>query len=391
MNLPSNNVKIYLGKSADGQPVSASYADLLAQHLLVVGQTGSGKSTSLKQIISQLQEHDLTNIIFDPTGEYSQDLPNCITYTIGQDAFVDLANQDARRLLALWDLDWPDFLVEKLQSAIVSLRIQNMNYPNQAKTLTKLNLKISQYQTWQRKLALFGHDYPLHLLAEQLIQEFVVPLANEQADYSYLGQELDHRAIRHYWPQILALQELLGNPLCSRIFHLRQPNGQIIQYDLSFILSKFENTLNQKRSLVLNLSNLQSYPHIQQNVISLLMDQILYQRINSSCRRPVAIVIDEAHRYLPVNQPLAQSGIFDLLREGRKFGLSLLMSTQSSLDIPAQLRGEFHTWLVHNLQTKEEVEHLPSSTNLGQLKVGQAVLFRQNKQSQIINIQQFNR
>ncbi|MGY0220992.1 hypothetical protein ACW18Z_04775 [Limosilactobacillus fermentum] len=40
---------------------------------------------------------------------------------------------------------------------------------------------------------------------------------------------------------------------------------------------------------------------------------------------------------------LARNGIFQVLREGRKLGLSMIMTTQSPLDLPAELRSQFPT------------------------------------------------
>ena len=55
---------------------------LTKHHLLITGQTGSGKTTTTLALLSKLQAQNVTTIVFDPTGEYTQ-LPNATVYRLG--------------------------------------------------------------------------------------------------------------------------------------------------------------------------------------------------------------------------------------------------------------------------------------------------------------------
>ncbi|MGL5688745.1 MAG: helicase HerA domain-containing protein, partial [Weissella cibaria] len=62
--------------------------DLLRQHLLILGATGSGKSTSAVTILHDLMMQNQTTIIIDPTGEYTK-LPHAVVAKLGYNAFID--------------------------------------------------------------------------------------------------------------------------------------------------------------------------------------------------------------------------------------------------------------------------------------------------------------
>lgn len=118
-------------------------------------------------------------------------------------------------------------------------------------------------------------------------------------------------------------------------------------------------TKRAKKSLIIDLSKLSEQGAAQWLLISLIFNQMLIIRSRNISKLPVEIVIDEAHRYLPVDsRQLADNGIFRLLREGRKAGLSVVMTTHSTLDLPDRLRSQFANLLVHHLASREELSYL---------------------------------
>ncbi|MFC4761010.1 ATP-binding protein [Fructobacillus durionis] len=388
--MADEKVKLNLGQGAWHRAISIDYADLLSKHLLIMGQTGSGKSTSAKQIINELQKNNVTNMVFDPTGEYSRDLNNRVTYKVGQNAFIDIRALSAEEITKLLGLNWNGELTAKLQSAIISLRIQSVINPYSRELYSKVNRPVSEFERSEQALTILNQNYAIELLAKQLVQEFVVPFADERSDYSVLGQELDRARIQQYWPQIQELEQLLSDDTLNRIFHFQAVESKTTQYDLPFILKTFEGKVNQKRSLIIDLSALQPYPAVQQRVLSFLMDTILLNRLASRTERPVAVFLDEAHRYIPLDQAINENGLFHLLREGRKVNLNVVISTQSLQDLPEALRGQLASNLVHRYQSTNDLSSLMLSKRflkkLPQLPVGEALLLGNGKPS-IIAVQ----
>ncbi|MCK8617580.1 DUF87 domain-containing protein [Fructobacillus sp. M158] len=379
-------VKLFLGQGAWHRPCFLPYDQLLAKHLLILGQTGAGKSTSAKQMIGQLQEASITNIIFDPTGEYKRDIDHSVTYKVGENGYIDLRSRSAEAIVSLLGLHWSAELIAKLQAAITSLRIQATLPVERAGVeglYQKVNRSAADYEKAAKALTVLNQDYDMALLAKQLVQEFVRPFSDERADYRLLGQELDHDGIQRHWAAIQELQQRLDDGQLNRIFHFHPVEEATTQYELSFILQTFEEKKAAHRSLIVDLSALQFDSNVQQSVLSDLMDNILMNRLASSVRQPVAIILDEAHRYLNLTRPINENGLFHLLREGRKINLNLAISTQSQEDLPLAMRGQFASLLIHRYPSTDEFETLGLSEREGKkvarLAVGRALLKTEKK------------
>lgn len=146
--------------------------------------------------------------------------------------------------------------------------------------------------------------------------------------------------------------------------------------ELNFVLKIFLNQSSEHKTLVIDLSLLKRYENSQRLVISILLKQILNYRLHHYQTLSAKIVIDEAHRYLPSEEQLFQNGIFQMAREGRKFNLSLILTTQSPLDLLSRLRSQFANLIIHQLVDQEETAALGVANyhEVTQLKVGKAFI-----------------
>ncbi|MDR3240815.1 MAG: ATP-binding protein [Lactobacillaceae bacterium] len=360
----------------DLTPISFSYDDLLKKHLLVIGQTGSGKTTSVKAIVNELQKINYTNIIFDPTGEYD-DYQNSIKMTLGKNTFIDISKLHAKELIKLIGLKTSVNVLNKMELAINSLRIQN-NIKHKTGVYKKINKKWTDFNSDNERLKLFGYDYNVRLLADQIVQEYVIPYADSKANYDYVGQELDYENIRRDWHEILAIKARVNDPKIVEFFNLKSHIKRAFKTELTFTIKQFEAAKSLHRSLVINLAPLQDFEHMQSEIISLLFKFVLLNRAKTEQRFPVTVVIDEAHRYLPKQSKLNHNGIFQVLREGRKFGINLIVSTQSPLDLPNRMRGQFSTLLVHEMSNEVEIQSILDTPDfikeIRSLAVGEAQL-----------------
>lgn len=116
----------------------------------------------------------------------------------------------------------------------------------------------------------------------------------------------------------------------------------------------------QHQSMVLDLSLLQGQGKLQRLLVSLICQTIFNLRLAVHDQFSVTLVIDEAHRYLPHHdRQLADNGIFQILREGRKVNLSMLMTTQSPLDLSLRLCFEFANVLLHRLNGADALKQWP--------------------------------
>lgn len=362
--------------------------ELTNRHLLIVGQTGSGKTTSTLTLLDQLQNSGQANIVLDPTGEYTQ-LPNAIVYRLGENAYLEPGEFSAAQLVEALGLQFNEQLIAAVTSAINDLRIQN-NLLNHPGCYQRISQPIATHQQELEKLGRWSKSYAVQLLPDQLIEELVIPYDDQRADYHLLGQTYDRQLIAAVWPKIIQLRELLASLAVRKLFGtIHQP--QQVKTELNFVLQMFLNQRSAHKTLVIDLSALKTLAIGQRAVISLLMKRILEHRLQHNAAFPVNIIIDEAHRYLPTNEDvLSENGIFQVLREGRKVGLNVILTTQSPLDLPAKLRSQFPNLLVHHLASPEEVGSLNLDSQLtatvSGLGIGQAIMCLLNQSPRVIDV-----
>lgn len=343
--------------SLDGHSFLPSVEQLCSQHLLITGQTGSGKTTTTLTLLSQLQQQQSCAIVFDPTGEYGK-LPNAVVYQLGTNAYLDVGQLTTHELLQILRL--PSKIAPVIRRASDALRIMK-NLRGQERVYHQLGVSVKAYQDELNQLGRWSRSYPVQLLPEQWIEEMVVPLGGNNANYQLLGQQYDQQLIHYWWMTINAVRETMATPDFQHLFGLAH-SGQP-QVELNFVLQMFLNQQATHKTLVIDLSKIRHDLRWQQIVLSVLFGQILNYRLHHSNKFPVHLVVDEAHRYLPDNDQLANNGIFRMAREGRKCHLSLILTTQSPLDLPVRLRSQFNHLLVHHLVDQAEM----SSLNLANL------------------------
>lgn len=344
---------------------------LTGNHLLITGQTGSGKTTTVLSLLSHLQQTNTTTIVFDPTGEYGK-LPNATVYQFGRNTYLDAGQFDSHQLLRLAGVS--QTIAPLVDQAMNSLRIMQNVY-GQQQLFKKLGYPIKDYQKCVAQLDDWACSYPVRLLAPQLIEEMVVPFADERADYHLLGQQYDYRRIRETWMMITQLREQLISPAFQALFGTLTTTKHPL-VELNYVLKMFLNQRSQHTTLVIDLAVLKNFESCQTQVLSIVLKHLLNECLAHPHHSPVKIVIDEAHRYLPDEEDLPSNGIFQVAREGRKCGLTLLMTTQSPLDLPARLRSQFSNQIVHHLAGEDEqaAVGLDQGGTLRQLGVGEAVL-----------------
>lgn len=351
----------------DGQLPTVN--QLCHQHLLITGQTGSGKTTTTLALLSQLQQEQSTAIVFDPTGEYAK-LPNAVVYRLGQNAYLDIGMLSSNQLADFFKLpSGAEMIVNHASNALKIMKnLWGVNH-----VYHKQNVSVTKYQHEINQLGAWAQSYPIELLPAQIIEELIIPFPDSRANYHVLGQKYDHEAINHWWPTINSMRETTADPAFGQLFGTKSQGRSLSE--LNFVLRMFLTQHSKHKTLVIDLSALKNYVSWQRIVISVLFQQVLNYRLQHPQSLPVHLVIDEAHRYLPDGDSLTENGIFQVAREGRKYHLSLVLTTQSPLDLPGRLRSQFANLIVHRLADQGETQCL----NLGnmatdELAVGQAVI-----------------
>ncbi|MGO0154548.1 ATP-binding protein [Leuconostoc mesenteroides] len=332
-------------------PISAD--ELLSQHLLITGVTGSGKSSTALTIIEELKNNQQNVIVLDPTGEF-QAIPNVQRIILGDDGFFDITHLTSEQIAHLLNITDKSLLAH-LPAAIESLQIQN-NVVTKPGIYKKINRSQFEHDHLVDQLKIKDKHFDLSLLANQLQEEFIIPYADERADFSLLGQTYDKEAIVNAWASLSQLKQTLKNKQIRSLLS-RSKKQEIVHYDVEYLLRLFTTRQATKQSLIIDLSLFSHERKINQILVEILIIQMMSIAKLNRPGFPVTIFIDEAHRYLS-NSGHGNHGIFSLIREGRKLGLDLMLSTQSPLDIPVELLGQFGSAIVQRLNTRNEIKNL---------------------------------
>jgi len=116
---------------------------------------------------------------------------------------------------------------------------------------------------------------------------------------------------------------------------------------------------------ILDLSQLAS--EVIENVTALLGRLVLefMQRNPDRGSFPVVLVLEEAHHYIPANarlerQQRAREVFEKIAKEGRKFGLSLLVASQRPSELSRTVLAQCNSFIVHRIQNPDDQEYFKS-------------------------------
>lgn len=271
----------------------------LTKHLIVLGATGSGKTTLVKSLINDSLQRDMFNkiVVFDPTGEYA-------LYLTGR-GYIAVPGID----IAVNPLTLP----RHRASEILSTAIQAAAY-------------------------LYGENNDTGF---SFIQLEVLEKALER-----LG---DRNTLRDLYVVLNDLeQELRRNDYLNAISAVRRRLRKVM------IAALMRNALSasavRSRLLVINMAPLYFVSQVAAVVFTLTFLEVL-----SGMLRKSLIVIDEAHRILN-KYVVGESIIERLIREGRHDGTTLILVTQDPLDIKRNVLDVVGHYAVFKLNGKSAVE-----------------------------------
>lgn len=143
---------------------------LFNRHLMTVGTTNSGKSTSALSILDKLINDGIRTLIIDPTGEYSDSFTadEVDKYVLGKTAFLPLSQMSINQWSILFETNdgtQPAVLAE----AIRSLRFQYKN--NNDGIYHKVGKSVSAVEVELSSLTDEDKNFNINLLSAQIAVE----------------------------------------------------------------------------------------------------------------------------------------------------------------------------------------------------------------------------
>ena len=353
--------------SFPSEEVSLRPSTLFDRHLMAIGTTNSGKSTSSLSILDKLIENDKKVLIIDPTGEYSNSFnknKNIIKLNLGIDTILDTGRVSFSQWATLFETN-DSTQPAVLADAIKSLRYQkkmgiNDVYQKNGKTPTEVSKAMSS-------LSIQDTSFDISLLSRQITEDAVEICRDMKTNIAGSFQFNQNQWL------VQKVEYKISNTKLSDFFSPKtKTKTDLIEKIDSFLK-------NDIRSLYINTSTIGTSDSIGGMIVELISTYI----IDSKKKDNIAFVmfIDEVHRYSQNNQENNyQIGLTSIAREGRKKGIFLFLTTQNPQDVPKELLGQIGTLLIHRLTHKNELEaiknHLSEQSyrQINKLNQGEAIL-----------------
>lgn len=345
-----------------GAPCYAELNELLGKHTAILGSTGAGKSGTVAAVIhSILERGEIAKhrhwhpqiIILDPHNEYGKAFP----------AHQRLSTDEGSLKLPYWLLDLEESLslfIGKTEFAATSQSniVKNALIAVREQAAEQLGLDKSQLTVDSPVPYVLGDSNGLDHFGKkdgELYTEGLIGAINQQRPSG-----ADKKAHEDFSKVIRKIDSLLKDGRLK--FMMESWNGT--EEPLPTIVNQF---LTQQTTV--QIVDLSGVPNEVAGVASAAIARIVFQlkiwqteaeRQNS----PVLLVCEEAHRYVPnrgeAQYEAAQSAIRRIAKEGRKYGVGLLLVSQRPSEVEATVLSQCNSWIVLRITNDSDREHVRS-------------------------------
>lgn len=368
---------ITIGRIADsdGIPASLRLSTLVSRHACIVGSTGAGKSNLIAVILESVTDGRFPSarvLVVDPHGEYGNTLGGRVQrITTGPEA-----NSDPSRLrVPYWALPLEqllDLTMGPLQPVVVeSIRSR----------VQEMKLEAARHLPTPLPTESITADSPIPFSIRKLwyeledIERSTFSEANRQNDTTRLPRETDgdaaslmpptyppastynqapfyNRQRRSISRQLDMLRSRLLDSRYSFMFSAADPlhpdEAGRTEEDLGSLVSGWIGSDSQVTAIDVSGIPSEIIGTIVGTMIQIIYDT-LFWGMNlpiGSRQQPLLIIVDEAHRFLPTTGTSPAASIFSrIAKEGRKYGVGLLVVTQRPSDIDSAVLSQCGTMI----------------------------------------------
>lgn len=367
-----DEVKLDIAELPDDSAVSITVTPdkLFGRHCAVLGATGGGKSYSISRLIQEVQKNGGKALLLDPTGEYA-DL-DCETYYVGNH---EKANSENSVTFPHWKLPESDIFaflrpsaqtqMPKLAAAILSQKIVIDNWKNldpmglvldSNYSLVKAGRLKASYNSAVKQIE-SGYSgskrWSFKNLASQIEQECIWPTDRNNAQLFGGTHDGD---LGYCISLISRIKAYSSTPYLKWLF---DPTKE--KTDIPSILKD----LAKEKSKIIRL-DLSAVP-FEANGREILVNAIgrklmdLARSGDISHNNPLLVFIDEAHQFLnktvgDETSAIKLDAFGNIAKEGRKYGLNVVIATQRPRDIPEDVLSQIGSLIVHRLTNYHDQE-----------------------------------
>jgi hypothetical protein len=301
---------------------------MLGKHFALLGSTGTGKSTSAALILHRICDAapDGHILMIDPHGEYSAAFRNT-------GLILDVSN-----------LQMPYWLMNFEEHCEVLLTSSGNDRQTDQDILAKCLLKARGKNRLAETMGKITVDSPIPYLLSDLANE----IQNEMGKLDKATNTAPYMRIK------TKLDELKADPRYQFMF-----SGMLVGDTMAEFLAKiFRMPSSGKPISIIDVSGVPS--DITSTVVAVLsrlvFDFAIWGREEKT--RPILLVCEEAHRYVPSEKNADGSSVGKILsriaKEGRKYGISLGLITQRPSDLAEGVLSQCGTILSMRLNNERD-------------------------------------
>lgn len=371
---------------------------LIPSHIGVFGNTGSGKSNTLSKIlkgyISMIPEEcdNAHVLLFDLNNEY------------GGNAIVNAEKKCLYELTTKCSFIEDDKKIKKIQIDFMSLTDDNWGTLLKASPKTQMPVVRRAYNKWKRentdyveeiKRMLVNKRVQMFFTLREYGEDFIdgideVRYHNKAGSFFY--QKEDGRKVyiesKDTCPDFTVRKmNKLQRFLLELIFEISKssesgtnfefiqpllPRARVIikNLDKTFINVEgagIKDIFSGKKVAVIQLGNVNAETReaIPSLISELVFQDAIQERGEGKTKSIVSIVIDEAHNLLAYDPEKTDRmhdntlRVFErVIKEGRKFGIFLYLSSQRPSDISNTITSQIHNYFIHKLVNPNDIEKI---------------------------------
>lgn len=379
--------------ASESLPAHIDLNKFLSRHSAIVGSTGSGKSNAVSIILEAIasnQRYKSSRILLiDPHGEYNETLKR---YSKVFKVNADAKKDESELHIPFWALPFnelfstfPGILKETALDSI-RLEIQERKITS-SKTLSK---KIKEHSVNSDSPIPFSLNklwYDLDDFEKQVFNKVEISKGNYElqlVEKIELGDADKLIPSKHQPPApgggnpnlnkgamgILTYLNGMRNRISDDRYKFLFNPGDYMpslegksKKDLDILLTDWLN--HDKQITILDLSGVPSeiMSSISGTIIKIIYDSLFWgQELNVGGRKqPILIALEEAHSYLKAGQDsLSSRTVRSIAKEGRKYGVGLLLITQRPSELDETVLSQLGTLIALRMTNSKDRGHVGS-------------------------------
>lgn len=335
---------ILLGEhvGSGGTPCYAEMNELLGKHTAILGSTGAGKSGTVAAILHAIlekgekDEYENWNpqiVVLDPHNEYGQAFPS----------HVRLCTDENTLSLPYWLLNFQ----ETIGLLIGKTEFEATSQTNIIKTALLLARKDAA-----RSLDIdengINVDSPVPYSLEKLLHHIknstnMPPQASKQDPWNSILHKFDVLRNDSRLDFLMTEWDGAADPLPEIVKQFLGASDPIRIVDLSGLPNEVAGAASSA-------------------IARTLFSIKLWQTNEEREKNPILLVCEEAHRYVPnrgeAQYEAAQDAIRRLAKEGRKYGIGLMLVSQRPSEVEATVLSQCNSWIVLRITNDSDRSHV---------------------------------